>query len=106
MAVARITSIKDMSLGGYNRSLQYCIPVYSYTHYPPPQHTPSVILLCLVGVIFPLGFSTVELGGRPFLLPDTYSIGYSYILFNIAIVTCITALLATNRFFACRLLRR
>lgn len=71
-------------------------------NFPIPH---AAAFLCLVGIIFPLGFSKLELGRQPFLLSETFSTGYSYALFNVAIVANIVALLAIHRFFSCRILR-
>ena len=68
-------------------------------------HTHTAVLLCLVGVLFPVGFSAPEVGGSPYRLPQTFTVGYSYAIFNIAIIVNLAALFVANKFFLTNLIR-
>ncbi|XP_064405746.1 modulator of smoothened protein-like [Halichondria panicea] len=59
----------------------------------------GLMLLCVVGIVFPLGFSASEFGGHSYLLTSPYQVGYSYVLFNVAIVTGIAAMVVGNKMF-------
>jgi lariat debranching enzyme len=57
----------------------------------------SVILFCLAAVIFPLGFSMAEIGGRPYQLPNSFTVGFSYIFFVLALWTTVISELFARR---------
>lgn len=55
----------------------------------------SVVLFCLAAVIFPLGFHIDEIGGQPYQLPNSHQVGFSYIMFVLALwITVISELFA------------
>lgn len=55
----------------------------------------SVVLFCLAAVIFPLGFHIDEIGGQPYQLPGSHQVGFSYIMFVLALwITVISELFA------------
>lgn len=54
-----------------------------------------VVLFCLAAVIFPLGFHIDEIGGQPYQLPNSHQVGFSYIMFVLALwITVISELFA------------
>ncbi|CAG0914720.1 unnamed protein product [Notodromas monacha] len=57
----------------------------------------AMILFCLAAVIFPLGFSMAEIGGRPYQLPNSFSVGFSYIFFVLALWTTVISELFARR---------
>ena len=57
----------------------------------------TVNLFCVAAVIFPIGFSTEEIGGAPYQLPNSYQVGIAYIFFVMALwVTVISELFASR----------
>ncbi|XP_063708867.1 uncharacterized protein C16orf52 homolog A [Culicoides brevitarsis] len=55
----------------------------------------AMVLFCFAAVIFPLGFHVDEIGGLPYQLPNSYSVGISYIMFVLALwITVISELFA------------
>ena len=86
-----------------------CTTCYNLTYLVAHYYTFAVIFMCLVGVVFPIGFMMAELGGQPYLLPPSFNVGYSYFLFYLSIAVSIVAILATNqsfnRCFRCHLIR-
>ena len=79
----------------------YCgLTIHTHTH------TNSVaVMLCIVGILFPIGFSAPQFGGQPYLLPKTFNVGYSYALFNLAVLFSVVGLLVANRLFLPSLVR-
>lgn len=51
----------------------------------------SLVCLCLAAVIFPIGFYIDEIGGRPYRLPKSVSIGSSYIVFFLSILLTVVS---------------
>lgn len=55
----------------------------------------AMVLFCLAAVIFPLGFHVDEIGGQPYQLPNSHQVGFSYIMFVLALwITVISELFA------------
>lgn len=55
----------------------------------------AMVLFCLAAVIFPLGFHIDEIGGQPYQLPNSHQVGFSYIMFVLALwITVISELFA------------
>jgi hypothetical protein len=55
-------------------------------------------------LLFPIGFSAPEIGGSAFRLPQTFNVGYSYAIFNTAILLNLIALFIVNKFFMTNLI--
>jgi len=53
----------------------------------------SMILYCLAAVVFPMGFYIPQIGGEAYQLPNSHEVGFSYILFVLALwITVISEL--------------
>jgi len=49
----------------------------------------AMVLFCLAAVIFPIGFHIPQIGGEPYQLPNSHSVGVSYIFFVLALWICV-----------------
>lgn len=45
----------------------------------------SMVLFCVAAVVFPLGFHIPEIGGQAYQLPNSHTVGISYVLFVLAL---------------------
>ncbi|XP_030840620.1 uncharacterized protein C16orf52 homolog A-like isoform X2 [Strongylocentrotus purpuratus] len=57
----------------------------------------AIILLCLAAIIFPIGFYVDEIGGEPYKLPSTVTVGSSYVIFLISIVLMVISELLAGK---------
>eukprot|EP00050_Salpingoeca_kvevrii_P014756 m.39775 g.39775 ORF g.39775 m.39775 type:complete len:76 (-) comp5963_c0_seq2:81-308(-) len=56
-------------------------------------------LFAMASLVFPIGFQSNQIGGKPYKLPEHTTIGYSYILFNASLL-----LIFVGELFAMKLL--
>ncbi|XP_071963624.1 modulator of smoothened protein-like [Antedon mediterranea] len=57
----------------------------------------GMVVFCIAALIFPTGFYVEEIGGEPYKLPDSVSIGTSYIMFIMSIFLTIVSLLFAGK---------
>ncbi|XP_033119047.1 uncharacterized protein C16orf52 homolog A-like [Anneissia japonica] len=57
----------------------------------------GMVVFCIAALIFPTGFYVEEIGGEPYKLPDSVSVGPSYIMFIMSIFLTIVSLLFAGK---------
>ncbi|XP_071509246.1 uncharacterized protein C16orf52 homolog A-like [Diadema setosum] len=60
----------------------------------------AMVLLCLAAIVFPMGFYVDEIGGEPYKLPSTVSVGSSYVIFLLSIVLTVVSELFAGKLCA------